>query len=579
MIALQKKPALWLTLGTAAALIGGGGAAYLYVSQQNSQPGALPVGAEVVPQDALMAVTVSTDAAQWERLRTYGTPQSQKALDQGLADLRDRLLTANGFDYVRDIQPWVGKEITVAFLSLPPAPPPAGSTAPTLQQQAAVVVLPIQDPLKAQGILEKPRPGAALATRTYKGIQIKETPIGTAKQSFSAAPLDGKLLLVATDPKAMDKAIDAYKGGATLASTPGYSQALGKIQTAKAFGNLFVNLPAAAALTSGGRTPPNQAPNQAQAQQVQGLAASVSLETNGIQFKSASWLKPDSQRKYTVQNNAKTMPSLLPDGTLLMASGGNFKQFWQDYSQGAAGSPVAPINPEGLRSGLKSTVNLDFDKDLVAWMEGEFSLALVAAPAGGPPTLPFGVLLLVQASDRRAAEDTFKKLDQTMAEKYKFKVEDAKIGNQPVTNWTLAAGGPAITHGWLDGNIAFLNVGAPVATTIIPRPAKPLAESDIFRQTVPTGLSPHNGHFFVNMDAVSANKLPLLQLPPGNRDFFAAIKAIGVTAAISDDRTTRYDAFVTLPQGSQPGPLPAPKAASESPTPAPSPTISPTISP
>jgi hypothetical protein len=548
MISLQKKPALWLTVGTAVGLVGGGAAAYWYVTQQGSGPAELPVGAAVVPQDALMAITVSTNADQWERLRTYGTPQSQKALDQGMKELRDRLLTANGFDYDRDVKPWVGKEVTVAFLGIPNAPPPAGSPAPTVQQQATVVVLPIQDALKAKQILEQPQPGAAkLVERTYKGVAIKEAPAG-AKQPFAAAPLDGKLLVVTTDAKAMDRAIDAYQGGATLATTPGYSQALGKIQTSSPFGQVFVNLPAALALPTSGR--PNPSP---QAQQVQGFAATASLETAGIQFKSVSWLKPDSQRRYTVRNDAKTMPNLLPDGTLLMASGGNLKQFWQDYSQGATASPMSPINPEGLRNGVKSTLNLDFDQDLVAWMDGEFSLALVAAPAGGPPTLPFGLLFMVQASDRRAAEATFKKLDQTMADKYKFKVESAKIGNQPVSNWTLASGGPAITHGWLDNNVAFINLLAPVATTLIPRPAKPLAESDLFRSTVPTQLNPNNGNFFVNMDAVNAQKLPLLQLPPGNRDLFAAIKAIGVTAAVSDERTTRYDVFVTLQQANKPG--------------------------
>jgi len=158
-----------------------------------------------------------------------------------------------------------------------------------------------------------------------------------------------------------------------------------------------------------------------------------------------------------------------------------------------------------------------------------------------------------------------------MQEKYKFKVESAKVGDQSVINWTLAGGGPAITHGWLDGNIAFINLLAPIANTLIPRPAKPLAESDSFRTTVPSGLNPNNGNFFANLIAISAKKLPLLQLPPGNRDFFAAIQAIGVTAAISDDRTTRYDAFITIPQGSPPGPLPAPQLPSAAPSPKPSP--------
>ncbi len=78
-------------------------------------PGELPVGSEVIPQDALMTISVSTDTGQWDKLREFGTPQSQAAIDQNLAGARDRILTANGFDYDRDIKPWIGREVTVAF--------------------------------------------------------------------------------------------------------------------------------------------------------------------------------------------------------------------------------------------------------------------------------------------------------------------------------------------------------------------------------------------------------------------------------------------------------------------------------
>jgi hypothetical protein len=559
-----KKPSLLLTLSTAALLVGGGSAAYWLLTQRGAGPGELPVGSGVIPQDALMAISVSTDAGQWEKLREFGTAQSQAAVDQNLAGVRDRILTANGFDYERDIKPWIGKEVTVAFLSPQAATPPAGGsgTLPPVpkNQQSTIMILPVQDGGKAKETLERFKPQSGkLVDRTYQGIQIKETQ-GAAAQNYSATVLDGKMVVVTNDPKAMDRAIDTYKGGPALAATPGYTQALGKIQAVQPFSKLYVNLPAAAAVTSANSGKAVSPQSLAQVQQVQGLAATAVLESEGVRFKSVSWLKPDSQRRYDVKNTAKTMPGRLPADTLIMASGGNLQQFWQDYSQGATANPISPINPQGLRDGLKATVGMDLDKDFLAWMAGEFSLSLVAAPEGGSPSLPFGLVFMVQASDRRAAEDTLKRLDDAMVSKYKFKVEQSRLGDRPVTNWALPVGGPTITRGWLDGDVAFLTLGAPIANSMVPKPTASLADSPNFKTAVPTEPNPNNGHFFVNVDrAINAKNLPLLQLPPGNRELVAAVRSLGVTAAISDDRTTRYDVFVWLQKGNQPGPLPSPK--------------------
>lgn len=572
MTAMKTKPALLLTLGTAAALIAGGGAAYWYFSQPKASVSDMPVGAEVIPQDALMAVSVTTNPGQWQQLREFGTPQSQTAFDQNLAQLRDRVLTANGFDYQKDIQPWVGEEVTMAFLS-PQAPLTAPSGSPN--QQPVVMVLPIRDALKAKQILEQPRTpkSGKLVDRTYKGFQIKESQ-GT-NQNYSATVLDGKFLVVTTDPKATDKAIDTYKSEANLSTTPGYTKALGQVKVEQPFGKIYVNLPAAAAITAANSGKTLSPENQEQIQQNQGLAATVALESEGVRLRSVSWLKPDSQRKFDSKNNAKLMPSRLPADTIMMASGGNLQKFWQDYRQGAASNPVTPIDPNMVQEGIKTTVGMDWNQDFLPWMNDEFAIALAGAPAGSSPNLPFSLLFLVKASDRRAAEASLKKLDEAMVNRYKFNVEETQVSGKPVITWTMPQSGAVINRGWLDSDVAFLALGAPVADTLVPRPKAALADSEAYKAAVPTELSPSNGHFYVNVDqAINSNKFPILQLPPGNKELVAAIRTIGITAAVSDPRSSRYDVFVALQKTGKPKPLPAPTVPPEatgSPTPVPSP--------
>ncbi len=557
----HPKAPLVLTLGTAAVLIAGGGAAYWYLSQPKAEPGDLLAGADVIPESALMAMSLTTDAAQWQKLRQFGTTPSQKAFDQALAQVRDRLLTANGFDYQKDIQPWVGAEVTVAFLGNPPpfnAPP--GSNA-----QPAIAVLPIRDPAKAKQILEAPRSGSPLSDRNYKGFQIKEKK-GGAGGGFSATVLNGQYLVVTTDPKTTDQAIDSFVAKTTLSATPGYTTAFAQVKTPQPFGKVYVNVPAAAALSAANAGKPPAATEGKP--QTQGLAATVALQPGGIRIQGVSWLKPNTGA-LTVQNNAKLMPSRLPAETILMVSGGNLQQFWRDYTQGQATSPLTPIDPKVIQEGIQSTVGMNWEQDFLTWMNGEFAIALTGAPADSPAGLPFSVVVLAKAGDRRAAETALKKLDDAMVERYKFQVQETQVNEQPVITWTIPQGGSLINRGWLDNDVAFLSVGAPIASAMVPRPRTPLAESAAFKTAIADHVSPNNGHFFVNVEqALNTNRFPLFQLPPGNRDLVAAVKAIGVTAAIRDRQTIRYDVFASLQTTNNSQPLPAPTVP---PSPSPSP--------
>jgi len=309
-----------------------------------------------------------------------------------------------------------------------------------------------------------------------------------------------------------------------------------------------------------------------QLQQNQGLAATATLEPDGIQFKTVWWLTPDSKQRFEGKNNAKMMPSRLPAETLRMASGSDLKQFWQEFTQGASSSLVRYIfpqgllsNPEKLRQGIKSAVNLDLEDDLLNWMQGEFSLALIPSAQKSATNSPTSLVFMVQSNDRRTAEKTLKQLDDVMASKYTFKVEAARIEGQSVVNWLLPTGDVSVTHGWLDGDVAFLslNLGTPATPSFLPKPASPLSESEAFRKVTKTTLEQTNGHFFMDVDrALSLNNFfPLLQLPPMNRTVLEATNSIGVTSAVTSDRTTRYDIFVTLQKGNKPGALPSPSAS------------------
>lgn len=582
----KNKPSLLLFLGVAALLINGSVAAYWLMFKKQPVV-ALPPGSNLIPKDALLALSVATDSNQWQQLRSFGTPQTQAVFAKTLSQLRDRFLSSNGYNFQRDIQPWAGKEVTFAFLPTQQTNPTQSSSTLTppknnSNQHSVVMILPIDNPLQAKQALEptnSPLQQGKWISRTYKGIEIKETKTGDAlniaSTQYSATVLDRRFLVVTTNPKATERIIDTFGSRESLANTPGFREALGKIETERPFARLFINVPVAAAAAINSQ-PQISAQNLAQIQQ-QGLAATMTIKPEGLLFKSISWLQPNSNKKYAVKNEAVKMSNRLPANTLMMMSGSNLQRFWQDYIQDAQSNPLTPFKPEQIRSSVKKFTNLDLEQDLLSWMAGEFSLSLVPlpqensnSPANQPAATPApGLIFMVKVSDRAAAETKLQQLDQVMSNQNKFKVEKATIGNNPVTNWIAPDRELTITQGWLEENVAFLALGGGITNTIIPPPKTSLIQSDRFRNTVPLELKSNNGHFYLDVERLGIDStarfltfLFQLSTDPNTQKTLTnqllPIRGIGVTAAVNDERSTRFDIFVSLKKAGVPKPLPSP---------------------
>jgi len=543
---MTKKNKLLLPILATSLLIGGGIAAYwlLIGSQKLAR---LPLGANIIPQDAVLTVSVSTEPSKWQQLREFGTPQTQAIVDDYLIELRDRFLTDNNYNYQRDIQPWVGKEVTLAVVS-----PQASPAAP-----AMVIVLPIAKPDLAASLLSKSLERGKISSRTYKGVEIKTTP------KYAATVLDNRFLVISDNAKVTERAIDTYRGANPLVKMPGFQEKFSEIAAENHFAQVYVNIPAAARLVNS--NPKQLSPQLVGLQQNQGLATTINLEPAGIEFKSVSWLKPNSDRPHVVQNNAGKMPSLLPAETLMMVSGGNLQQLWVDYLRSVKTNPLAPIPPENLRAGVKNTTGLDLDDDLLSWMDGEFSLAVIPATTKADASqndFALSLAFMVQAKDSDKAKKAFQEIDKVISSQYQFKVQESLVAGKPVTNWIAPYGTLTATHGWLEGNVAFFTLGAPLAEKIIPQPAANLASTEQFQTAVPSELSPNNGQFFLNINSTFKN-LPLPQIIPNQQIALEAVRSIGVTTAVKDRHSIRYDIFMMLNK-TAPKPLPNP---SRSPTP------------
>ena len=540
--ALIKPRSLFLTLGGAALLIIGGGVAFWALQHQQGQK-SLQTGAALIPQDVSMSLTLSTDPDAWKQLAQFGTADSQKSWLKTLADLENTVLKANGLTYAQHIRPWVGDRVTMALM------PPTIQSVEKVAQEATIWVLPMRNQDQAEKLLinQLATPAYQAQKRTYQGINIQEFQTKD-QRTYGIAILDQQFLVFTTAGAPIEKVIDAFQKKASIANLPRYPLAMQQIQSSESIAQVYVNLPRA---TTRLNTVANRQFAQdtlAQIQMTQGLGATVSLDSDGVNIKAISWLDPKAQRKLIPQNRGGDILKHLPADTLMVASGGNFKQFWKDYADGAPSKLVLPLNPQQWNDTVKKSVGMDFNTDFVSWMGSEYATALV--PAGEKQNNQVGLVLIAKAEDRAAATLALQRLDNAVRDRLNFQVAESQVDKKTFITWKVPPGLPIASHGWLTKDIAFMTLGAPITNRLV-TPETNLLASKPFQTATQSQLSPNNGHFFVDMPRTLnfVQNSPLLpKLSSSALQFAQGIDAIGVTAAVSTEWSSRYDIHVKLKQ-------------------------------
>lgn len=603
----KRNSALLFTVGTAIALTAGGAGAYWFFSQRGSGE-SLTTGTDLIPQNALATFSISTNQRQWKQVRSFGTVDTQAKFNQQLAKWRDQLVEDSGLDYSQDIQPWIGDQLTVALL--PPALdlPGTGSSEnsdndseaeqeeselesftdsaetdaatedetasesepeesdasipdaidpelidPT-QDNLPVLIVPIADPLKARSRLQAALGEGNSTTRDYNGTEIQE--LSTDSDFNFAAVIERQTLVLTTEAESIEQVIDTYGGEASVMDTPGYRQALADVAHPQAFMEVYVNSAAAATLAAANTVQATPPQGLAALQDGQGVATTVTLNEEGFDIKGVNWLRQDAENPFQKGKAVGAVLEKLPQDTVVMAAGSNFKQMWETLDKRSNEGIKGPLNPETIRSGFQTLTGLNMDTDLVGWMTGDFALALVTSPeaAAGPSS---GLVLLAEAGDRSTAEKTFSALDTVVKDKFQFTVTPNTLGGIEVTNWASPFAALSITRGWLENNTSFLAIGN-IAENLVPKPSTSLANNPLFQQVTLADVGNVDGYFFLNVESLLSAKsaLPIPPLPTEQAAIISAIRAIGLKTNIEDDKTARFNVSVVMPTLDNPGTLP-----------------------
>lgn len=544
---MSKKKSILIPALGAAVVVAGGAIAYLYFNGAFGGASNPLASAKVVPDEALMATFISTNSQAWSQLQQFGTPEAQRLVEKGLQDFNQQILTQSNIDYQKDLKPWVG---SVMFAVLPSSPIKPTQATPPVQEPNVLMVVGIKDKASALNFANKLKADKSVKSQeiAYKGQNITET-IG--KGTNYSAVLNNHLVVASTQ-KAVEQAIDTFKGEPSFASIEGIDSALRKgVDVKNPLAQIYLPDYAdmvqqlIAANPDAAQLPPQ---TLAQLQQIKSVVAGVGVDDAGLRMKAIAKLDPQAIKADYKPSSGKIL-SQFPAETLALVTGTGISSIWSAFVEQTKTNPQLQQGLDAVRQQL-TTVNIDLDKDIFGWMDGEFAFAAIPSNQGLLAAVGFGGALVIDTSDRATAEATLNKFD-TFARSNFVTVAPRNVAGKTVTEWQVPRQGSLLGHGWLDQDTVFLALGGSVADAIAVPPSQSLANSKTFKAVTSSLQQPNGGYFYLDMDKAVSLTRNLAQaqnssIPPEANTILDSIRGIGMTNISPDKSTSQVEMLLAL---------------------------------
>lgn len=512
--------------------------------------------AKVLPSNTLVATYVTTDSQAWAKLQQFGTPQAQSVITKGLENFYPKILTKSNISYEKDLKPWVGG-VMIAWLPSNPVkstqfilPSSSNLSTPIEKQQANLLfVVGIKDKLSALNFEKKLKEEKDSNTKEieYKGEKIVE--IANNGQPLYSTVLNNSYVALAPQQQAVEEVIDTAKGSPSFVSKEEVNNLLQKgtdVQNPliQVYVPNYRNLLQQEIVTNSqfGQLPPQ---TLSQLKQLKSLVLGIGTDDLGVRLKATSNSDPT---KFHYENSSSNVVAEFPADTIAMVNGQGISHWWSVFTEQSKNDPQINQSLEQIRSQLKN-INIDLDKDIFDWMDGEFGSALIRTSQGVSAALGFAQTFIFKTSDPKTAQATLGKLDD-LGKAQHFNLTQKNIGGKNITQWEIPQQGTLFAHGMLDENTVFLAVGEPNISTIVQPKNPSLDNSDDFKTITGTLQKPNAGYFYVNMDQATPiiNRLAAFSHPltVDTNAVLDSIRGFGITANSPDNSTSKVEMLLAL---------------------------------
>lgn len=536
-----------------------------------------PSAAIFVPKQAPAMGSLLVNPDKLEQFRQVVTrPAERRRARQEFTQFKQSLLANTGLEYERDVQPWLGDEITIALTTLDFDRDPLNG-----KQPGYLLAIATKDPERSREFLQlfwqkRAIAGDDLSFEQYQGVKLiyavvpvgkkeVEEPPKKNKQknsntvpsdlfpipSLSSAVVGDQFVLFANHPKVLRDAITNVQAvDLNLSNAKPYAQALNTL-TQPRIGLTVVDLPQVSTWLEGsasesavnliGKSQALTVKQETIEQKYQTMAIALGLHPLGLVADTAL-LTADG--KDTSNTPALTQPvaalQYLPVISPFALSGTDLDRTWSRLSADVTGYQVLSKLLNQPLDAVRSRWQLDLEKDVFSWVKGEYALGLLPDFTVKPVTntknkkqptalrpvkaLPNDWIFIAQRSTGDANQ-AIAHLDD-LAKTQGLSVGSLPLGDQMVSAWTrlspTSGKNQAKTlqaevqgvHATV-GNYELFTTSIEAMDRALQGGGRSLKTSDRFEQAIAPLLQPNNGYVYLDWtegQAILKRQFPILKI-------------------------------------------------------------------
>ncbi|NEP87445.1 MAG: DUF3352 domain-containing protein [Okeania sp. SIO2C2] len=518
-------------------------ATYLYLRNVAAKVSNPLNSAQIVPESAIMASFIHPNQQALNKLQQFGTPETRKLISQSYAEFQQENLAEANIDWEKDIQPWLGG-IMFAFV-------PAESGEDT-DPVNILMLVGIKNKLEVWKFANKLKGDEEnqVIERKYQGVTIREVTDERGK-TFNLAIL-GDYLAIATVAAAVEDTIDTFQGQASLAMQENAAESLQQSAGVEnALATIFIPNYSQLMTAFTDDLPENEQLSTAslvQLEKINSVVMGIGVDDAGLRLRTVTKLNSPLPPEQTETASGEVLQRF-PAETMMSVSGKNISLAWSQFVAQAQGSEDLQDLLEMVRKTFQD-LDLDVDREVFGWMDGEFAIGLIGSNEGILVQTGVGGAMILETSDRFAANGMLRKLNRVAMEKPGVSLKEKQVGEISVTEWQMVGIGSFLGYGWLDDDSLFVALGEPLIEVMMTMPDRGLIGSDDFEEVVGSLPTSNQGYFYWNMEQmmVWANRYPFvnLMMPRDVKVVLSSIRGIGVTASWSDELTNEMEILWVL---------------------------------
>ncbi len=504
----MKRRSFFTALAAVAAVLlisGLAGFAWLFsqssLSLLRGSPEPNPQAIMFIPKQAPAIASLMTNIDQLEGLQlALVDPDRRRAKRAEIAALRDGIL-GSGLDYHRDVQPWLGDEITLAVTALDIDRDPANGNQP-----GYLLSLVTKDSIRSREFLQlfwqKRSVGQDLTFEQYQGTQIiygqmQQLNLDGPPLTLASAVVGNRFVLFANSPKVLRAAINSAQAvDLNLGNDSDYQTAIAALPENR-IGLSYINLPQLAALSGD-----NQNFDALADAAFRNLTIGFAINRQGLVANTVT-------RGGTAQVAQLDQPSLvlryLPGNAPMAIAGTNLAQTWSDFDAGLKDYRLAVNLIQQPIAAWAKRLQLDLAQDIFPWVKGDYALGLLPTADDAQDW--------IFIADKATNPDYAKGLAQldSVAKQQNLTPGPIKLGEQTVSAWTQLASSTEPTKK-LDaeavGAWADLDQVVVIASSIdamkqgLATPGQSLRQSTQFAQAIAPLENQNNGYLYLDWPAI-----------------------------------------------------------------------------